>query len=151
MAATVHDRSGHVKIKRNWWNLHTHSKFSANDALPEVRDIVQTVADYGQKAIGLTDHGNMGGTVQLYSEAAKRGLKPFPGTELYVVENRQDKSAKRHHMCVVAYTTKGYENLVHINTVANENFYHKPLLDHRDLAALADDGMLEGSHLRPPA
>lgn len=144
MAATVHDRSGHVKIKRNWWNLHTHSKFSANDALPEVRDIVQTVADYGQKAIGLTDHGNMGGTVQLYSEAAKRGLKPFPGTELYVVENRQDKSAKRHHMCVVAYTTKGYENLVHINTVANENFYHKPLLDHRDLAALADDGMLEG-------
>ena len=142
--ATVHDRSGRVKIKRNWWNLHTHSKFSVNDALPEVKDIVQTVAGYGQKAIGLTDHGNMGGTVQLYLEATKRGLKPFPGTELYVVENRQDKGAKRHHMCVVAYTTKGYENLTKLNSLANENFYHKPLIDHRDLAQLADEGLLEG-------
>lgn len=133
-----------MRIQRNWWNLHTHSKYSVNDALPEVKDIVETVAGYGQKAIGLTDHGNMGGSVQLYKHAQRLGLKPFPGTELYIVEDRKNKKAKRHHMCVVAYTTYGYENLTKINSMANENFFHKPLLDHVDLAQLSSEGLLEG-------
>jgi len=69
---------------------------------------------------------------------------PFPGTELYVVRDRADKHAKRHHMCVVAFTTQGYENLVRINTLAHTNFHHKPLIDHADLSALADQGLLRG-------
>lgn len=105
---------------------------------------METVAGYGQHALGLTDHGNMAGTVQLYKHATTAGIKPFPGTELYVVEDREDKKAKRHHMCVVAYTSEGYKNLVNLNTLANENFYHKPLLDHNDLALLSDDGRLKG-------
>ncbi len=106
--------------------------------------MVDTVAVYGQPALGLTDHGNMAGSVQLYKSAMGAGIKPFPGTELYVVEDRADKKAKRHHMCVVAYTSEGYKNLVNLNTLANENFYHKPLIDHNDLALLADDGSLKG-------
>lgn len=134
-----------IKVKRTYlFNLHSHSRFSANDALPAVSDMVQTVAGYGQPALGLTDHGNMAGSVQLYKHARNAGIKPFPGTELYVVANRADKKAKRHHMCVVAYTTEGYKNLVHLNTLANKNFYHKPLIDHNDLALLSDEGRLQG-------
>lgn len=106
--------------------------------------MVATVAGFGQPALGLTDHGNMAGTVQLYKHCTAEGILPFPGTELYIVNDRKDKRAKRHHMCVVAFTTKGYENLVRLNTAANQNFYHKPLLDHADLAAMSDDGLLEG-------
>lgn len=126
------------------WNLHTHSKHSTNDALPSVEDIVTTVAGYGQEAIGLTDHGNMSGTVQLYLQAMKQGLVPFPGSELYVVHDRNDKKAKRHHMCVVAFTTEGYANLVRLSTKSFQNFYHKPLLDHADLAELSENGGLKG-------
>lgn len=106
--------------------------------------MVAAVAGYDQQALGLTDHGNMAGSVQLYRHATAAGLKPFPGTELYVVEDRNNKKAKRHHMCVVAYTFEGYQNLVNLNTLANENFHHKPLIDHADMAALHDDGMLKG-------
>lgn len=126
------------------WNLHTHSRFSVNDALPTVEAIVTEAAGLGQVAIGLTDHGNMAGTVQLYKAAKKNGLLPFPGTELYVVPDRADKKAKRHHMCVVAYTTLGYENLVRLNSRAGANFFHKPLVDHADLAELAESGGLKG-------
>jgi DNA polymerase-3 subunit alpha len=126
------------------WNLHTHSKHSTNDALPTVEEIVKTVSGYGQPAIGLTDHGNMSGTVQLYQHAMSAGIKPFPGTELYVVHDRNDKKAKRHHMCVVAYTTQGYQNLVRLSTLSYKNFYHKPLLDHADLAELSEAGLLKG-------
>jgi DNA polymerase III subunit alpha len=135
-----------MKIRRSssLWNLHAHSRFSAGDALPTVADMVKTVASYGQPALGLTDHGNMAGAVQLYTECAKAGIKPFPGSELYVVHDRNDKKAKRHHMCVVAYTTEGYANLVKMSTRSYANFYHKPLLDHADLAEMSEAGMLKG-------
>lgn len=126
------------------WNAHSHSQYSHKDALPEVEEMVRTVVGYGQPALGLTDHGNMAGSVQLYKECRKEGIAPFPGSELYVVRDRADKKAKRHHMCVLAYTTKGYENLVRLSTLSHKNFYNKPLVDFGDLAALADQGLLEG-------
>lgn len=106
--------------------------------------MVATVSRYGQPALGLTDHGNMAGSAQLYKECRKAEILPFPGSELYVVHSREDKKAKRHHMCVVAYSTKGYENLCRLSTMTNENFYNKPLIDHRDFAMLSEQGLLEG-------
>ncbi len=54
-----------MKIVRQpkYWSLHTHSRYSANDALPSVEAIVKHVADRGQKGLALTDHGNMAGSV----------------------------------------------------------------------------------------
>jgi DNA polymerase-3 subunit alpha len=135
-----------VKINRTSkiWSLHSHSRFSVNDALPDVKDMVKTVAGYGQKALGLTDHGNMAGSVQLYKHCRAAGIIPFPGSELYVVHDRADKKAKRHHMCVVAYTTEGYQNLVKLSSLTHANFYNKPIIDHTDLASLSEDGLLKG-------
>lgn len=135
-----------LRIKRssNLWNLHTHSKYSVGDALPTVADLVQTVKSYNQTSLGLTEHGNMASAVQLYKECMKAGIKPFPGTELYVVKDRNDVRAKRHHMCVVAYTTQGYRNLINLNSHANYNFYYKPLIDFNDLAQLSEAGLLKG-------
>lgn len=133
-----------IRKKSAIWNLHSHSKFSVGDALPSVAEMVATVAGYGQPALGLTDHGNMGGSVQLYKHCMKAGIVPFPGSELYVVHDRNDKKAKRHHMCVVAYTSQGYDNLVRLSSASHRNFYHKPLLDHADLAEMSEAGMLRG-------
>jgi DNA polymerase-3 subunit alpha len=135
-----------MRIKRSSsiWNLHAHSRFSAGDALPDVKDMVKTVVGYGQPALGLTDHGNMAGAVQLYKHCTAAGIKPFPGSELYVVHDRNDTKAKRHHMCVVAYTTEGYKNLVQLSSLTHRNFYNKPILDHADLASLSESGLLKG-------
>ena len=135
-----------MKIKRSSsiWNLHAHSRFSAGDALPDVKDMVTTVVGFGQPALGLTDHGNMAGAIQLYQHCASAGIKPFPGSELYVVHDRADKKAKRHHMCVVAYTTEGYKNLVQLSSMSHRNFYNKPIVDHADLASLSEAGLLTG-------
>ena len=126
------------------WNLHAHSRFSSKDALPSVQQMVDTVVGYGQPALGLTDHGNTAGSVQLYQACADAGIKAFPGSELYVVHSRDDKKAKRHHMCVVAFTSEGYENLVQLSSLSHRNFYNKPILDAADLAGLSDAGMLNG-------
>ena len=136
-----------------YWSAHTHSKYSVNDALPTVTDIVTLAARMNQRAVGLTDHGNMAGSVELYTECMKQGLLPFPGSELYFVPNtaqhkldyrNKNVKASRNHLGVLAYTTTGYENLVHLSTASHRNHFHKPLVDFEMLAQLAEDGRTEG-------
>lgn len=142
-----------IKRAPRFWSAHTHSTFSAQDALPSVKEIVTRVTELGQPALGLTDHGNMGGTVQLYQECKKAGILPFPGSEIYLVKNinktkyakgRKADGAGRYHMGVLAYTTKGYENLVNLSTLSHSQFYFKPLVDLESFARLHQDGRTEG-------
>lgn len=138
-----------IRIKREtpksrYWSAHTHSRFSHNDALPSVKELVSKAAELGYPALGLTDHGNMVGSIQLYRECKKAGIKPLPGSEVYLVKDREDKKAKRYHLCLLAYTTQGYRNLVHISSESHRNFHHKPLIDLADLARFHDEGRSEG-------
>lgn len=145
-----------MRIQRSqpkFWSAHTHSRYSNNDALPSVTDIVERAYELGQPAVGLTDHGNMIGSVELYQACMKRGMKPFPGSELYFVpdieQHKRDytnKSVKasRYHMGVLAYTTEGYENLVNLSTTSHLQHFHKPLVDFATLAALHDAGRTSG-------
>ena len=139
-----------------WWSLHTHSRYSVNDAMPTVEAIVEKVAAMGQPALGIQDHGNMAASVELYTACRKAGITPFPGSELYFVPDtaqyRAVRSAKREgrekaqmfHMGVSAYTTEGYTNLVNLSTHTHHNHFHKPLCDYRMLAQLAEDGKTAG-------
>lgn len=133
-----------ITSESEYWSVHTHSKFSNKDALPEVSQIVRRAKALGYKGLGLTDHGNMAGSVQLYIECAKAGIRPFPGSELYLVVDRQDKKAKRYHLGVIAFTTQGYRNLIHLSSLTHKNFHHKPLVDLSDLARLSEEGRLKG-------
>jgi DNA polymerase III subunit alpha len=155
-----------IKVIRNppapdIWNLHSHSKYSANDALPEVWAMVARAAQMRQPALGLTDHGNSAGTVKLYKACAESGIKPFPGSEFYVVRDREAhmaatkkrvadrteddaRNAKRYHMCVVAFTSEGYANLVNLQTTSHLNFHGKPIIDLRDITALGEASRLRG-------
>lgn len=133
------------RIKRQrYWSTHTHSEYSARDAAGTVADIVARAREIGYRGLALTDHGNIAGAVELYKECRKNGIKPFPGCEMYLVEDRNNKSAKRYHFCVLAYTTQGYRNLIHLVNLSHENFYHKPIVDLADLARLAEEGKTEG-------
>lgn len=139
--------------KSKYWSLHSHSRFSVNDALPAVKDMVAKAVSLRQQALALTDHGNMAGSVELYKECMKAGIAPFPGSELYFVPDiaqhkldykDKNKKASRFHMGVVAYTTEGYENLVNLSTLSHANHFHKPLLDFSLLAKLSEDGRTAG-------
>lgn len=127
-----------------YWSVHTHSKYSFNDALPSVKEIVAEAQRLRYKGLALTDHGNMAGSVELYKACVKAGIKPFPGSEIYLVLDREDKKAKRYHLGLVAYTTQGYRNLIHISTRSHLQFHYKPLLDLADLAELHEQGRTEG-------
>lgn len=124
-----------------YWSAHTHSKYSAKDALPEVSAIVDRVASMGQPALGLTDHGNMGGAFQLYRECRKAGIEPLPGVEAYLTFDRT-YAKSTWHAGMLALSERGYRNLVGLSNLAHERYYRKPLLDFAELAQLSEDGLL---------
>ena len=126
-----------------FFHVHAHSQFSYNDALPKVKDMVETVVRHGQPALALTDHGNMGGSVQLYQECKKAGILPFPGSEMYMVRDHTARVQERYHLGLIALTTKGYEDLCKISskTHTRDSYFHKPHIDIADMAALYDAKM----------
>jgi DNA polymerase-3 subunit alpha len=133
-----------------YWSVHTHSRYSHQDALPTPAEIVARAKALGYQGLGLTDHGNMAGSIELYRECMKAGIKPFPGSEMYLVVDRNvkkeadGKQAKRYHLCLVAYTSQGYRNLIKISTDSHKNFHNKPLIDLADLARYHEQGWSEG-------
>lgn len=130
---------------RAFWSLHTHSKFSAKDALPTVKQIVDRAAELGYPCLGLTDHGNMAGTVQLYKECRKRGIKPLPGFEAYYAHDETyGTRPSTVHMCVLAYTQEGYRNLARLTTETYKKFKYKPILSSTTLAEFYERGWLKG-------
>ncbi|MBR6439748.1 MAG: DNA polymerase III subunit alpha [Aeriscardovia sp.] len=79
---------------RNFVNLHVHTHYSMLDGAAMIPDLVKRVKELGQKAVAITDHGNMHGAYELYQEATKAGIKPIIGIEAYVTPgtSRFDKT-----------------------------------------------------------
>lgn len=127
-----------------FWSVHTHSRRSARDAMPGIKDLVAGAVELGYPALALTDHGDMGGVVELYLEGKKAGLPVAPGTELYVTTDAATGDRKSMHLTVIALTGRGYLNLVGLNNLAHRSFHHRPRVDFPQLAALAEQGLLEG-------
>jgi len=128
-----------------YWSAHTHSRFSAKDALPAVDKIVARAAELGYPALALTDHGNVAGSAQLYRACRSAGIAPMPGMEAYVAINRlEGKRPASMHMGLLSTTEQGYRNLVGLASMAHRNFRYKPMLDFGDLAWAAENGLLDG-------
>ena len=45
-------------------HLHTHTHYSLLDGLQKVPGLLDQVESFGQKAVAITDHGNMSGAIE---------------------------------------------------------------------------------------
>lgn len=111
-----------------------------------VSTMVAKAAKLGQPAMAITDHGNMSGCFQLYTECKKHGIAPFPGLEAYLVDDITDKNAKRHHITLLSLTMEGYQALVQLCSLSHQrdHYHYKPRICLSDLAAMAEAGKTEG-------
>lgn len=131
----------------SFFHTHVHSEFSCLDGMADIKTMAEKTAHYlKQPALALTDHGNMSGAFQLYKHCNANGILPFVGLEAYIVEDKDDKKAKRNHLSLIAYTTEGYKNLAKLSSLSNQrtHYHYKPRIDLNDLAELSANGMLKG-------
>lgn len=103
----------------DYCHLHCHTQYSLLDGATSIPDMMVKAAADGQKAVALTDHGNMFGAYKFVAEANKNGVKPIVGCEFYMVEDRHRKSFSRaknerdvrYHQLLLAKNSTGYVNL----------------------------------------
>jgi DNA polymerase III subunit alpha len=129
----------------DFFHLHAHSHYSTLDGMASVAKIVDKAARLGMPGVAITDHGNMGGAVPLYTEAMRLGLAPFPGVEIYLADpdhdGELDGNVKRYHAGLVALDLKGYMGLVDLvsRTHTRPRFSRFPRMTIQDLSEFGRD------------
>jgi DNA polymerase III subunit alpha len=96
-----------------------HSEYSLLDGACKVDALAARAAEFGQPALGLTDHGVMNGAVELHKACAKRGVKPIVGCEIYLVDDHTATGSgktERNHLTLLAADDAGYRNLVKLSS-----------------------------------
>ena len=120
-------------------HLHVHSEYSLLDGACKVDALAARAASFDQPALGLTDHGVMNGSVELFTACGTHGIKPIIGCEVYVVEDhalRAPGRLDRFHLTLLAATPTGYRNLVKLSSAGFLEGYQrgKPSVDMEQLA-----------------
>jgi DNA polymerase III subunit alpha len=115
-------------------HLHVHSEYSLLDGACKVDALAARAAEFGQPALGLTDHGVMNGAVELHKACAKHGVKPIVGCEIYLVDDHTATGpgkTERNHLTLLAADDAGYRNLVKLSSAGFLEGLHrgKPTVD----------------------
>lgn len=147
-------------------HLHVHTEYSMLDGAAKLGPLFAEAARLGQPAVAQTDHGNMFGAYDFYSEAKKAGVKPILGIEAYVApasryhkkpvfwgtgRNTDEEFAESGdvsgkgaytHMTMLARNATGLRNLFKLSSLASiQGQYKKPRMD-RELIAEHADGII---------
>ena len=67
--------------------LHLHTKMSSMDATNDIDDFVKRAAEWGHRAIAITDHGNVQAFPQAAAAGDKYGVKILYGMEGYLIND----------------------------------------------------------------
>ncbi len=117
-------------------HLHVHSEYSLLDGACKIDALAARAAEFGQPALGLTDHGVMNGAVELHKACAKHGVKPIIGCEIYLVDDHtvatgSSGRVERNHLTLLAADDAGYRNLVKLSSAGFLEGLHrgKPTVD----------------------
>lgn len=112
-------------------HLHLHSTYSILDGYGTPEQYADTAVKLGQKAIAVTDHGNVCAHRSWEKACKARSVKPIYGCELYV------RNKPRHgHLTALAATDDGYRNLLRLVSLSNTEGHleRRPLLDINEIA-----------------
>jgi DNA polymerase-3 subunit alpha len=123
-------------------HLHVHSEYSLLDGACKIDKLAARAAEFGQPALGLTDHGVMNGAVELFKACSRHDIKPILGLEAYFVDDRTVREGKieRNHLTLLARDDEGFRNLTKLSSAGFLEGLHrgKPGVDMKLLERHSD-------------
>ena len=147
--------AGSASAGDSFVHLHVHSEYSMLDGAARVKDLFAGAAEMGMPAVAMTDHGNLFGAYDFYSQAKPTGVKPIIGLEAYVTPKTHRSERKRvrwgdgggddvsgggafTHMTLWSETTEGMHNLFRLGSRSSlEGYFYKPRADRELLSTYA--------------
>ena len=133
---------------RDFVHLHVHTDYSLLDGASSYKKMIARAKEMGQKAIAITDHGNMFGALRFYRECREQGLNPIIGCEFYVAPGSRterggsEHTTKYYHLILLAKNEQGYKNLICLTSRSfTEGMYYKPRID-EELIRMYSEGLV---------
>ena len=121
---------------KDFVHLHLHTEYSILDGATRIDKLFGRAKELGQKAVAITDHGNMFATLYFAEEAKKAGVKSIIGCEMYMTDDYtvQTKDTYTDHLILLCKDKIGYKNLILMDSIAYvDGFYGKPRCDYKTL------------------
>ncbi len=129
-------------------HLHLHTHYSLLDGACTAGGLVDLAKENDMDAVAITDHGFMGGTLDVYNTFKKAKLNPIIGCEAYVAPgSRTDKNPavphiRGYHLVLLAKDITGYHSLCKLMEEAHRTgIYYKPRID-KELLKQHHEGLI---------
>ncbi|MCA8944428.1 MAG: DNA polymerase III subunit alpha, partial [Planctomycetes bacterium] len=127
-------------------HLRTHSHYSLLSSPVRVKDLVAAAAADGQRALGLTDNGNLFGAIEFYKACKSKDIKPILGMVTYcaAVSHREPSGAGNpsQQLTLFAKDNEGFANLRTLSSCGYlDGFHYRPRID-KDLLAKHSKGLI---------
>lgn len=135
-------------------HLHLHSDFSVLDGYGTAQEYAKRAKEINQSFLCISDHGSLGAVPRQIQACEEFGREPIFACELYcsplqpelkegesmssytedMSPEERKKLAKSYHLLAIAYTQKGYSNLVNLSSIGwTKGFYYKPRVNYDSL------------------
>ncbi len=72
---------------KNFTHLHLHTSYSVLDGMCKLEELIPKAKSLGMKALAITDHNHLGGTLQFQKICLENDIKPILGYEAYYTDN----------------------------------------------------------------
>jgi len=110
-------------------SLHNHSEYSAQDAVPKIKEYVEAAERLGIDALTINDHGTMAGMYDLLDLQPQTKVKLIPGVEAYAYVGEPNRKSIGH-ITLTAPNQRAYEQLIELHAEASKTVFNgSPALD----------------------
>ena len=130
----------------NYVAYHVHDDCSLIDSCTKYTEYIDRAVELGQKAIAITNHGNVYNWLERKIYAEERGIKMLTGMECYVTEDAcngtEDKRhADNYHTILIAKNPDGEKELFRLFDTSSKpsHQYYKKRISMNELFALSDN------------
>lgn len=93
-------------------HLKAQTEFSITQSSNRIDDLVKKVSKNNMGAIGIADKNGLFGTINFYSAARKKGLKPIIGVDATIVQ----EDGNTYQLTLIAKNNQGYKCLIELNS-----------------------------------
>ncbi len=129
-------------------HLHSHTNYSLLDGAGKIHEMIRETQRLGMDSLAITDHGNMFGSLEFYTQAKKNNIKPIIGCEAYIAPRERtlhkpvEGESHSYHLVLLAKNEIGYRNLIKLTSYSYlQGFYYRPRID-RELLNQYSEGLI---------
>ena len=136
----------------NYVVTHCHSSLSLLDSCTDFRNYIDKCVELSQKAIAITEHGNIYNWVAKKLYCDEKGIKYLHGCEVYLTENPEEKVRDNYHTILIA---KNYNGVMELNKLISlswdkDHFYYKPRITFNEFLSISDNIISTSACLASP-